>query len=80
MVFLIFICAGKMEPHGFNMGYLVSPYPYTNGGGAGLPVSMVSQTFTFTCIIIIIIKIQNIENLNVTNISTLLKCFGFGLI
>lgn len=34
---------GKMEPHSsFNMGYLVSPYSYTNGGGGGLPVSMVS--------------------------------------
>lgn len=35
---------GKVEPHAssFNMGYLVSPYPYTNGAGGPIPVSMVS--------------------------------------
>lgn len=35
-----------MESHGhpssYNMGYLVSPYSYTNGGAGALPVSMVS--------------------------------------
>ncbi|XP_022123522.1 protein pangolin, isoforms A/H/I/S isoform X3 [Pieris napi] len=35
---------GKFEPHpaaGFNMGYLMAPYPYPNGGAHPLPVSMV---------------------------------------
>ncbi|XP_022834409.1 protein pangolin, isoforms A/H/I/S isoform X7 [Spodoptera litura] len=34
---------GKFEPHpatGFNMGYLMAPYPYPNGGAHPLPVSM----------------------------------------
>ncbi|KAL6260067.1 hypothetical protein P5V15_007606 [Pogonomyrmex californicus] len=32
-------------PHtsSFNMGYLVSPYPYPNGAGGPIPVSMVSS-------------------------------------
>lgn len=35
---------GKVEPHtSFNMGYLVSPYGYANGGPGPIPVSMVSQ-------------------------------------
>ncbi|XP_059609791.1 protein pangolin, isoforms A/H/I/S isoform X2 [Phlebotomus argentipes] len=36
---------GKVEPHAstFNMGYLVSPYSYTNGGTGGLPVSMANK-------------------------------------
>ncbi|GBP18597.1 hypothetical protein EVAR_14367_1 [Eumeta japonica] len=37
---------GKLEPHpaaGFNMGYLMAPYPYPNGGAHPLPVSMVSE-------------------------------------
>ncbi|XP_028171579.1 protein pangolin, isoforms A/H/I/S-like [Ostrinia furnacalis] len=36
---------GKFEPHpaaSFNMGYLMAPYPYPNGGAHPLPVSMVS--------------------------------------
>ncbi|XP_026688029.1 protein pangolin, isoforms A/H/I/S-like isoform X1 [Diaphorina citri] len=37
---------GKLEPtphtSSFNMGYLVSPYPYPNGTTGPLPVSMVS--------------------------------------
>ncbi|XP_055922352.1 protein pangolin, isoforms A/H/I/S isoform X6 [Eupeodes corollae] len=35
----------KVEPHAssFNMGYLVSPYSYTNGGAGGLPVSMANK-------------------------------------
>ncbi|CAH0731550.1 unnamed protein product, partial [Brenthis ino] len=35
---------GKFEPHpaaGFNMGYLMAPYPYPNGGAHPLPVPMV---------------------------------------
>ncbi|XP_021185152.1 protein pangolin, isoforms A/H/I/S isoform X8 [Helicoverpa armigera] len=34
---------GKFEPHpaaSFNMGYLMAPYPYPNGGAHPLPVSM----------------------------------------
>ncbi|CAK1546702.1 unnamed protein product [Leptosia nina] len=37
---------GKFEPHpaaGFNMGYLMAPYPYPNGGAHPLPVSMASK-------------------------------------
>ncbi|CAG4962414.1 unnamed protein product [Colias eurytheme] len=37
---------GKFEPHpaaGFNMGYLMAPYPYPNGGAHPLPVSMGSN-------------------------------------
>ncbi|CAG5037592.1 unnamed protein product [Parnassius apollo] len=37
---------GKFEPHpaaSFNMGYLVTPYPYPNGGAHPLPVSMTSK-------------------------------------
>ncbi|XP_055714463.1 protein pangolin, isoforms A/H/I/S isoform X3 [Phlebotomus papatasi] len=36
---------GKVEPHAstFNMGYLVSPYSYTNGAAGGLPVSMANK-------------------------------------
>ncbi|XP_075987351.1 transcription factor pangolin isoform X10 [Anticarsia gemmatalis] len=37
---------GKFEPHpaaGFNMGYLVTPYPYPNGGAHPLPVSMTGK-------------------------------------
>ncbi|KAG9432251.1 protein pangolin, isoforms A/H/I/S-like [Apis mellifera carnica] len=37
---------GKVDPtphtSSFNMGYLVSPYPYPNGAGGPIPVSMVS--------------------------------------
>ncbi|KAK3917907.1 Protein pangolin, isoforms A/H/I/S [Frankliniella fusca] len=37
-------CTGKLEPtphsSSFNMGYLVSPYPYHNGAGGPIPVSM----------------------------------------
>lgn len=43
----LFICrTGKVDPtphtSSFNMGYLVSPYPYPNGAGGPIPVSMVS--------------------------------------
>ncbi|KAE8746437.1 hypothetical protein FOCC_FOCC006803 [Frankliniella occidentalis] len=33
-------------PHSssFNMGYLVSPYPYHNGAAGPIPVSMVSES------------------------------------
>ncbi|XP_060807503.1 protein pangolin, isoforms A/H/I/S isoform X2 [Amyelois transitella] len=37
---------GKFEPHpaaSFNMGYLMAPYPYPNGGAHPLPVSMTSK-------------------------------------
>ncbi|XP_045539732.1 protein pangolin, isoforms A/H/I/S isoform X1 [Papilio machaon] len=36
---------GKFEHHpaSFNMGYLVTPYPYPNGGAHPLPVSMASK-------------------------------------
>ncbi|XP_039761329.1 protein pangolin, isoforms A/H/I/S isoform X2 [Pararge aegeria] len=37
---------GKFEPHpaaSFNMGYLMAPYPYPNGGAHPLPVSMASK-------------------------------------
>ncbi|XP_068152038.1 protein pangolin, isoforms A/H/I/S isoform X4 [Drosophila tropicalis] len=35
----------KLEPHtpSFNMGYLVSPYSYANGGPGGLPVTMANK-------------------------------------
>ncbi|SPP89069.1 protein pangolin, isoforms A/H/I/S isoform X2 [Drosophila guanche] len=35
----------KLEPHtpSFNMGYLVSPYPYGNGTPSGLPVTMANK-------------------------------------
>ncbi|XP_030379516.1 protein pangolin, isoforms A/H/I/S-like [Scaptodrosophila lebanonensis] len=35
----------KLEPHApsFNMGYLVSPYSYTNGTPGGLPVTMANK-------------------------------------
>ncbi|XP_065370835.1 protein pangolin, isoforms A/H/I/S isoform X2 [Calliphora vicina] len=35
----------KIEPHAssFNMGYLVSPYTYSNGGAGGLPVTMANK-------------------------------------
>ncbi|CAB3233088.1 unnamed protein product [Arctia plantaginis] len=37
---------GKFEPHpaaGFNMGYLMAPYPYPNGGAHPLPVAMTGK-------------------------------------
>ncbi|XP_050304248.1 protein pangolin, isoforms A/H/I/S isoform X3 [Anthonomus grandis grandis] len=35
---------GKVEPHtSFNMGYLVSPYSYANGGPGPIPVSMAGK-------------------------------------
>lgn len=37
---------GKLEPHpaaSFNMGYLMAPYPYPNGGAHPLPVAMTSK-------------------------------------
>ncbi|KAI5636458.1 HMG (high mobility group) box domain-containing protein [Phthorimaea operculella] len=37
---------GKFDPHpaaGFNMGYLMAPYPYPNGAAHPLPVSMASK-------------------------------------
>lgn len=41
---------GKVDPtphtSSFNMGYLVSPYPYPNGAGGPIPVSMVSRFLT----------------------------------
>ncbi|XP_073845454.1 protein pangolin, isoforms A/H/I/S-like [Musca autumnalis] len=35
----------KIEPHTstYNMGYLVSPYPYSNGSAASLPVTMANK-------------------------------------
>lgn len=40
------VLIGKVEPgphtSSFNMGYLVSPYSYTNGAAGPIPVSMVS--------------------------------------
>ncbi|XP_018395911.1 PREDICTED: protein pangolin, isoforms A/H/I/S-like [Cyphomyrmex costatus] len=40
---------GKVDPtphtSSFNMGYLVSPYPYPNGAGGPIPVSMNSLEF-----------------------------------
>ncbi|CAD6234022.1 GSCOCG00007486001-RA-CDS [Cotesia congregata] len=40
---------GKVDPtphtSSFNMGYLVSPYPYPNGAGGPIPVSMVSYHY-----------------------------------
>ncbi|KAL4712527.1 hypothetical protein ACJJTC_007543, partial [Scirpophaga incertulas] len=41
---------GKFEPHpaaSFNMGYLVTPYPYANGGAHPLPVSMTKRIYFF---------------------------------
>ncbi|KYN39148.1 Protein pangolin, isoforms A/H/I [Trachymyrmex septentrionalis] len=42
---------GKVDPtphtSSFNMGYLVSPYPYPNGAGGPIPVSMVSSVTLF---------------------------------
>ncbi|XP_067216014.1 protein pangolin, isoforms A/H/I/S-like isoform X2 [Linepithema humile] len=42
---------GKVDPtphtSSFNMGYLVSPYPYPNGAGGPIPVSMVSAMVHF---------------------------------
>ncbi|CAF4923620.1 unnamed protein product [Pieris macdunnoughi] len=43
--------SGKFEPHpaaGFNMGYLMAPYPYPNGGAHPLPVSMDLQDMVIT--------------------------------
>ncbi|KAJ8684948.1 hypothetical protein QAD02_020741, partial [Eretmocerus hayati] len=31
------------HPPSFNMGYLVAPYPYSNGAGASIPASMASK-------------------------------------
>lgn len=49
IIFLSFVSeAGKVDPtphtSSFNMGYLVSPYPYPNGAGGPIPVSMVSKS------------------------------------
>lgn len=43
-LYVLISIPGKIEPHAssFNMGYLVSPYSYSNGGAGGLPVTMVS--------------------------------------
>jgi hypothetical protein len=45
----VFVHVGKVDPtphtSSFNMGYLVSPYPYPNGAGGPIPVSMVSLFF-----------------------------------
>ncbi|XP_046973858.1 protein pangolin, isoforms A/H/I/S isoform X4 [Vanessa cardui] len=41
-----FFSPGKFEPHpaaSFNMGYLMAPYPYPNGGAHPLPVSMTGK-------------------------------------
>jgi hypothetical protein len=42
----LLLFAGKVDPtphtSSFNMGYLVSPYPYPNGTAGPIPVSMVS--------------------------------------
>lgn len=48
VLFLSFVSeTGKVDPtphtSSFNMGYLVSPYPYPNGAGGPIPVSMVSR-------------------------------------
>lgn len=48
IIVLLFVSeTGKVDPtphtSSFNMGYLVSPYPYPNGAGAPIPVSMVSS-------------------------------------
>lgn len=48
LIVLSFVCeTGKVDPtphtSSFNMGYLVSPYPYPNGAGGPIPVSMVSS-------------------------------------
>lgn len=49
MLLLLFVSeTGKVDPtphtSSFNMGYLVSPYPYPNGAGGPIPVSMVSRS------------------------------------
>lgn len=54
------IAAGKVEPgphtSSFNMGYLVSPYGYTNGAAGPIPVSMVSIAICIYTICILIVK------------------------
>ncbi|EGI60344.1 hypothetical protein G5I_11527 [Acromyrmex echinatior] len=46
---LLFHYTRKVDPtphtSSFNMGYLVSPYPYPNGAGGPIPVSMDSLEF-----------------------------------
>ncbi|XP_011688633.1 PREDICTED: protein pangolin, isoforms A/H/I/S-like [Wasmannia auropunctata] len=46
---------GKVDPtphtSSFNMGYLVSPYPYPNGAGGPIPVSMVSNSVMLSLIL-----------------------------
>jgi hypothetical protein len=46
----LLLFAGKVDPtphtSSFNMGYLVSPYPYPNGTAGPIPVSMVSTMMT----------------------------------
>jgi len=46
---------GKVDPtphtSSFNMGYLVSPYPYPNGAGGPIPVSMVSSPVMFLVVL-----------------------------
>nr|KAF7437855.1 hypothetical protein H0235_000246 [Vespula pensylvanica] len=46
------VSAGKVDPtphtSSFNMGYLVSPYPYPNGAGGPIPVSMSRLGYSFS--------------------------------
>uniref|UniRef100_A0A8D9E0B0 dTCF n=1 Tax=Cacopsylla melanoneura TaxID=428564 RepID=A0A8D9E0B0_9HEMI len=66
----------KLEPtphtSSFNMGYLVSPYPYANGTTGSLPVSMVSPS----CILDSDIDLES-YNYNY-NLNTLASKMGLG--
>ncbi|XP_043506447.1 protein pangolin, isoforms A/H/I/S-like [Frieseomelitta varia] len=61
---------GKVDPtphtSSFNMGYLVSPYPYPNGAGGPIPVSMVSVVAAVT---------NQSRHLHATFVSTELETF-----
>ncbi|KAK9712559.1 N-terminal CTNNB1 binding [Popillia japonica] len=55
---------GKVEPgphtSSFNMGYLVSPYGYTNGAAGPIPVSMIAVSFVSVNLIYVFFNDLNV--------------------
>lgn len=67
IIILSFVCeTGKVDPtphtSSFNMGYLVSPYPYPNGAGGPIPVSMVSSPVMLS-LVLFPLKIWHVSDL-----------------
>nr|XP_050844907.1 protein pangolin, isoforms A/H/I/S-like isoform X1 [Vespula vulgaris] len=68
---------GKVDPtphtSSFNMGYLVSPYPYPNGAGGPIPVSMVSGRNFFSLPSIYRRRLQVVSYRSIRNVYHIIR-------